>query len=256
MTDVNLPVPIHSRGSSTEVAVREAPGGFEIGGEDIRPPRMKVCQDPKTQAANFGDVFVQTSSDDPNPVVIQDNADVPAGILTDPVRFYCHSSRRGVNFYMPEHPDAGYNGMVLGPWHVTVAEFLRGFPHEIDATKVYRKYDFLLTVPDYPALPVQFLMASSWGGAAAAELNKQIRLIQAKGGTVSDFPFQVQFRSTNNDKGTFMKAFVGVGDVPQGTVEEDQEVVEEHATLLPQARLEDDGVPSTGHMEQPGPDLS
>ncbi|MGH9961221.1 MAG: hypothetical protein ACREBC_29540, partial [Pyrinomonadaceae bacterium] len=98
MNPLNLPAPIHEREGSTALAAPSAQPSFEISGEDIRPPRLKVCQDPKTQAASFGDVFVQDSTDDPNPTIIQENnvggqGGVPIGDLTEPIRFYAHASR-------------------------------------------------------------------------------------------------------------------------------------------------------------------
>jgi hypothetical protein len=252
----NLPDPVHNREQGTALAVPQAPTGFEIGGEDIRPPRLKICQDPKTQNAEFGDVFVQTSKDDPSPVIVQKNKGLGKGELSEPLRFYAHASRRGVNFYMPEHPDAGFNGMVLGPWHTTVAQFLATFPHAIDPTKVYRKYDFVLTVPEYPELPVQLLLASSAGGAAAAELNKLIRMLQNKGQDPTEVPFQLQIRSTQNAKGTFFKSFIGLGQVDAATVAADQEIVQEHALLLPNARLVDEDASNEPVQATDAPDLS
>jgi len=238
----NLPAQVHTREAGTAVAVSQAPGAgqFEIGGEDIRPPRLKICQDPKTQPAGFGDLFVQDSKDDPHPSIIQDNSGLSRGELSEPVRFYALSSRRGVNFRMPSHPDAGYNGMVLGPWGVTVPQFLATFPHRIEPKDVYRKYDFVLSVPDYPELPVQFLLNSSAGGPAAAELNKLIRMRQQRGEDPTVVPFGLQVRQVDKGDYTFFKVYIGLADVPASTVEEDQAIVEEHKSLLPNAVLVDE----------------
>lgn len=257
MTDTpNLPAPLHQREGSQALAVPQAPSGFEIGGEDIRPPRLKVCQDTKTQNAGYGDIFVQVEKGDPSPTIIQDNSKLAKGELSEPLRFYALASRRGVNFRMPEHPDAGYNGMVLGPWHCTVAQFLATFPHNIDPKDVYRKYDFVLTVPDYPELPVQFLMASSAGGAAAAELNKLIRMAQQRGQDPNTIPFGLQVRSINKGEYTYMKVSIGVADVPAATVEADQEIVQEHLLLLPRATLVDDDDGSSDSAATEAPSLS
>lgn len=259
MTDgPNLPAQVHTREASTALATQQPPSGFEIGGEDIRPPRLKICQDPKTQAAGFGDVFVQDSKDDPNPIVVQDNAGLSKGELSEPIRFYALASRRGVNFRMPQHPDAGYNGMVLGPWHVTIPQFLATFPHDIEPKDVYRKYDFVLTVPDAPELPVQFLLNSSAGGAAAAELNKLIRMRQQRGEDPTVVPFQLQVRQIDKGEYTFFKAYIGLADVPASQVETDLELVEEHKQLLPNAVLVDEA-PEGEAAEAVGgstPDLS
>lgn len=256
MTDVTLPAPVHTRETGTALATPEAPTGFEIGGEDIRPPRLKVCQDPKTQAANFGDIFVQTAKDDPNPAIVQDNSKLGKGDLSEPLRFYALASRRGVNFHMPEHPDAGFNGMVLGPWHTTVAQFIATFPHPIDPTKVYRKYDFVLTVPDYPDLPVQFLLASSAGGAAAQELNKLIRMSQQRSEDPTTTPFALRVRSVSKNSYTYMKTYIGLADVPAKQRLADSEIVEEHRAVLPQARLADEGAEPTPTATTDAPDLS
>lgn len=240
MTEVNLPEQVHQR-PGTDLAHAAAGGsGFEIGGEDIRPPRLKVCQDPKTQAAGYGDIFVQDSKDDPTPTILQDNSKLPKGQLSEPIRFYALSSRRGVNFKMPEHPDATYNGMVLGPWHTTVAQFLATFPHRINAKDVYRKYDFVLSVPDFPELPVQFLLASSAGGGAASELNKLIALLQREGKDPTGVPFALQVRSVDKGDYTFMKSFITLADVPASVIEDDLEILNEHRALAPQAVLSDD----------------
>jgi hypothetical protein len=259
MTEVSLPEPVHTREQSQALAVPQAPTGFEIGGEDIRPPRLKICQDPKTQAATFGDLFIQDSKDDPHPTIIQDNSKLTKGTLSDPIRFYALASRRGVNFHMPEHPDAGFNGMVLGPWHTTVAQFMAVFPHAIDPQKVYRKYDFVLTVPDFPELPVQFLLASSAGGAAAAELNKLIRMAQQRGEDPTEIPFALQVRQVDKGEYTFMKAYINLADVPQEQVASDLEIVEEHRSLLPRATLADEGQEPEGTTNAEAtdvPDLS
>lgn len=246
----NLPEQMHApRSTAVAAPAASVPGAFDLDGQDIRLPRLKVgqTQTPSVieRLVEYGDVFIQRTRDDAEPTILQRNGELGPSELSDPIRFYVHGVRRGVNFRQPGHPDANSNGMVLGPWNVTVLDFIEQNP-AIDPTEVYRKYDYTLTVPEYQALPVMFLMASSWGGPAASDLNTQIQLLRNAGSDVTEVPFRVQFKGVRNDKGAFMKAFVGIADVSEGDKETDLTVVRSHKLLLPHAIIEDEDGPTEG----------
>jgi hypothetical protein len=258
----NLPEQMHApRSTGTAVAVPQQTDAFDLGGQDIRLPRMKVgqTQSPAVteKIVQYGDVFVQRSKDDAEPVVLQENGELGMGELSDPIRFYIHGVRRGVNYIDPSNPNAGQNGMVLGPWGLSVLEFIQANP-SIDPSRVYRKYDYTITLPDFELLPVAFLMASSWGGSAASDLNTTIQLQRSQGVDPTTLAFRVQFKPIRNDKGAFMKAFVGLAKVSAKDKEKDQELVAQHALLLPNAVIDaaDEGEDAAGFPTTNAPSVA
>lgn len=253
----NLPEQMHAP-SSTDLTSRPQAGAYDLDGQDIRLPRLKVGQSQtpavKQKLAREGDIFVVRNQDDQEPTIVQDNSDLSPSDLSDPVVFYVHSVRRGVNFKDPGNPNAKFNDLVLGPWGVTVLEFIQRNP-QIDPSGVYRKYDYVITLPDYPALPVAFVMASSWGGSAASDLNTAIQLQRAAGADILSVPFRLQVKTTTKGDNSFMKAFVGLASRTKAQQKTDAELVQAHAKLLPNAVIEDDegetGAPQAAPAAQP-----
>lgn len=238
----NLPEQMHAPRSTAVGRPAEA-GNFDLDGQDIRLPRLKVGQSQtpavKQKNAREGDIFVVRNQDDQEPVIVQDNSELSPSDLSDPVVFYVHSVRRGVNFKDPGNPAAKFNDLVLGPWGVSVLEFIQANPN-IDPSGVYRKYDYVITLPTYEALPVAFVMASSWGGSAASDLNTAIQLQRAAGVDIKTLPFRLQVKQTTKGDNTFYKAFVGLAKVAEKDKKAHQELVQQHAILLPNAVIEDD----------------
>lgn len=241
MTD-NLPEAMHApRTTAVTPATQVGGTDYDLDGQDIRLPRAKVGQKQSPavndKLADYGDFFVQRSKDDAEPTILQRNGELALGQMSDPSRFYVHGVRRGVNYKDPDNPDAGPNGMVLGPWGCSLLEFIQNNPG-IDPVGVYKKYDYTITLPNYPSLPVAFLLASSWGGAAASELNTMIQLQRSQGTDVSTLAFRVQFKPVRHTKGDFMKAFTGLSAVSAKDKASDLEVVEQHKLLLPSAVID------------------
>jgi hypothetical protein len=238
----NLPEQMHAPRSTALGAPAQA-GNYDLDGQDIRLPRLKVGQSMtpavKQKNAREGDIFVVRNQDDQEPVIIQDNSELPVSDLSDPVVFYVHSVRRGVNFKDPGNPAAKFNDLVLGPWGVSVLEFIQANP-QIDPSGVYRKYDYVVTLPGYSALPVAFVMASSWGGSAASDLNTAIQLQRAAKVDIPTLPFRLQVKQATKGDNTYYKAFVGLAKVPAKDKAAHQELVQQHAILLPNAVIEDD----------------
>lgn len=252
----NLPEQVH--GSSTEVAVRANPNsGFDLlDGSMIRLPRMKFAQMISRVVARelvpYGAVYVVTSQDDEEPSILRPAAKL--GELTKPLRFYVLGVRPGWSYTDLQgnlaRTNPGRSGIAPYPDLTLVKDG--------DSKKVRRTYDYTLALPDYPELPVMFIMHGKWGGQSAQQINTRIKLLQSQGKDPSQFAFKLSSRKTEDAKGAFAAAVVGSMAVPAKDVEGDLALVASHLEILGANNVvipDEDAEPSYNHAPVDAPSL-
>lgn len=228
----NLPEQLHQR-PGTEVARRY--GGSDdaaLDAGDILIPRMKIGQKISRvvddQPELYAAILILTSRDDNEPEVL---APAPAKgeKVGNAVRFYIHGDP--LKAWSWTQPDKTLGRSQFYPDLALV--------ENQDPRKVRRTYDYLVTVPDYPMLPVRFLMHGAWGGQAAKAINTQILLARQQGIEIHTIPFKLQARKTSSPQGgqerPYTQALVAVEKIDgksKAQYEKDQELVKAHITLV------------------------
>jgi hypothetical protein len=243
-----LPEQAHQRG--TAVAVPNTDDPYALDQSMVQLPRLYLAQYQtkafKRKLVDFGAIFAAIGAEDASPAVLAE-AEEP---LTKPVRFYVHRLMQGFNY--AENPDDLKN-LTFGHRGMTYGEALGRAGG--DPRRVFQKVDYTLTIPDYPVLPVLFLMTGKWGGQPSRWINTQIGIAKQEGRNPRDIAFQIQARPTHNDKGDFVEAVVGIANVKAAQKAKDQEAVERHAELLSTVAVVDPGeaadVPTAVATEAP-----
>lgn len=222
----SLPEQVHRRPGSAVATVSAPSTGLDAG--DILIPRMKIAQMISRVVADeivpYGAIYVSASRDDMEPEIV---AKAPGkGEVGDPVRFYVLGDpRKGWSWTQPdgelgrgsEYPDLR---LVKGN----------------DPRMVRRTYDYLVTLPAYPTLPVRFLMHGAWGGQAAKQLNTQLLLQRQRGVESHTVAFSLRARKTSSPQGgqerPYVQAVIGVDKVAAKDKAADVELVESHLDLV------------------------
>lgn len=220
----NLPEQVHRR-PGTAVSTARAPESDGLDANDILVPRMKIGQKTSRDVLEYGAVYVLASRDDMEP---QQLAAPPApGELGDPIRFYVHGDPRKGWSWTP----AVEGGEWRGPNYPDLRDV-----KEREPRYVRRTYDYLVTLPDYPMLPVMFIMHGQWGGQAAKQINTSLLLNRQKGIESNTVAFKLQAKKTSSPKGgqerPFIRAIVGLDKVPAKDKVADLELVKAHAELV------------------------
>lgn len=223
MSTDNLPEQQYQRG--TDVARRQGASSDALDEGDIIIPRMKIGQKTSRDVLEYGAVHVLESRDTMEP---QQVAAAPAaGELSDPVRFYVHGDPRKGWSWTPKQEGGDWRG--------------KDYPDlalvkDNDPRYVRRTYDYLLTLPEYPMLPVMFIMHGQWGGQSAKQINTQLLLNRQKGIESHTIAFKLQTKKTTSPKGgqdrPFVQAVVALDTVPAKDKAKDQELVESHRALI------------------------
>lgn len=221
----NLPEQAHGTAVATTQSVSEA---YAIDQSMVKLPSLYLAQFSskafKARLVSFGDVYVGLGADDPEPVIVGAAAE---DSLSAPARFYVHTVAAG---YQVADKDANYGKRSLFP-PITYAQALREAGG--DPRNVFLQTHLSLTVPDYPLLPVRFIMGSRWGGSSARWINTQIALAIQQQKRPLDMAFQIQTRPTTDKSGNdFVDAVVGFAKVAAKQAAADQELVAMHADLL------------------------
>lgn len=225
----NLPEQLHAR-PGTDVARRYGGSDSEhLDAGDILIPRMKLAQLISRVVADrivdFGAIYILQSRDDMEPWVLAE-APKRGEDVGEPVRFYLHGEpRKGWSWRDPE------KRLGRGPKYPNLGLVLNQDPRE-----VRRTYDFLLTVPEYPRLPVRFLMHGQWGGQSAKQLNTELVLTRQSGRAIHEVPFTLRTKMTSSPQDgqerPFVAAIVGVAKVAAKDRKADLEVVQSHIDLV------------------------
>lgn len=233
-----LPAQMHAPGSA--VAARpQAAGNDTLDANDVRLPRLKLAQmiskAVENGVVNYGDIFVSHGQDDMEPVVLAEGPK-KGDLSSPPVIFYVLGVQKGYSYSDPN----GRLGRTLDGSYPNLS-LVKGQ----DPKNVRRTYDYLLVVPEYPDLPVKFIMHGAWGGQAAKSLNTRLVLAQQKGIPQHEVPFKLQVQKTENDRGAFARAIVAPADVPAKDREAHQALVQDFLGLVASANVSavDDDVP-------------
>lgn len=218
----NLPEQMYQR-PGTAVATVNSDEGLNRG--DILIPRMKLGQKTSRDVLAYGGVYVLTSRDDMDPQLLASPA--ASGELGDPVRFYVHGD-----------PIKGWSWKPAqkgGEWRGRDYPDLR-LVEEQDPRNVRRTYDYLITLPEFPMLPVMFIMHGQWGGQAAKMINTQLLLSRQKGLESHTIAFKLQAKKTSSPRDgqerPFVQAIVAVDAVKAKDKTADLELVESHRALI------------------------
>lgn len=253
----SLPEQVHQR-PGTEVARRDYGGSDSaaLDAGDILIPRMKLAQMISRvvadSVATYGDVYVVASRDDMEPMIL---AKAPAkGQLGQAVRFYVHGDpRKGWSWTQPD------NSLGRGREYPPMS-LVKGS----DPKNVRRTYDYLITTPDYPMLPVRFLMHGAWGGQSAKAINTQLLLSRQQGVESHTIAFKLQVKKTSSmrdgQEQNYVQAIIGLDKVSAKDKKADLEIVESHRALLGSAANvreldEDDTSPTSAASPVDAPDL-
>lgn len=224
MEAANLPEQMYQR--STAVAVHGSDAGLDAG--DILIPRLKLAQlisrVVSDELVPYGAIYVTASRDDMEPVIIAKAG--AKGEPSEPVRFYVLGDpRKGWSWTQPD------GELGRGPDYPDLR-----LVRDDDPRNVRRTYDYLVTLPTYPILPVRFLMHGAWGGQAAKQLNTQIVLKRQQGVEPHTLAFKLQSRKTSSPQGgqerPFVQAIVGLDKVAAKDKQKDLELVEQHLDLI------------------------
>ena len=233
----NLPEQLHQRPGTAVGAPVEAPYRIDneerLTSNDILLPRMKLVQKMSRvlddELAEYGAVYVYMGNDDMEPSVI---AAAPAkGELGPAVRFYTMGDpRKGWSWTRPD------NSLGRGQSYPNL-----GWVINQDPRKVNRTYGYLLALPDYPMLPVGFLMYGSWGGDGAKFINSQRVLARKRGDDPDLIPFKLQTYKTSNKQGKseqpFVKAIIGLDKVAAKDRQKGVDLVESLRDLVGQSNV-------------------
>lgn len=219
-----LPEQMHSR--STAVATRGVDTTEDALDErDILIPRMKIGQKMSREVLEYGGIYVLASREDMEPQQIV--APPAPGELGEAVRFYVHGNPRKGWSWKP--------AVEGGEWRSKDYPDLR-LVEDQDPRKVRRTYDYLITLPDYPELPVMFIMHGQWGGQGAKTINTQLLTARSKGLDSHTIAFKLQARKTSSPKGgqerPFVQAIVGLDKITAKDKASDLELVESHRLMI------------------------
>lgn len=225
-TEITLPE--QQYGPGTALATRPIESeGLDQG--DILIPRMKIAQMISSVVANeiadYGAIFVVTSRDDMEPEIL---AAAPAkGEMGEPVRFYVHGDPRKGWSWKPAEQGGEWRGREYPDLRLVQGQ---------DPRQVRRTYDFLVTLPQFPMLPVRFLMTGAWGGQAAKQINTQLLLKRQQGVPTATIAFKLQAKKTSSPKDgqerPFVQAIVGLDKVAAKDHGKDLELVNSHTELI------------------------
>jgi hypothetical protein len=222
-----LPEQMHAP-TSTAVAVS---GGVNQGldASDVRLPRLKFAQYMSKVVTRklvpYSDIYVTQGAEDEEPVIVAEGTG-ELGKLSKPLRFYVHGEpRKGFSYTDPQNDlaisrDGSYPNLSL--------------VKNQDPSNVRRTYDYLVTVPAYPDLPVMFLMHGKWGGQTAKQLNTRLVLAKSQGIDPSTIAFKLQTKPAEADKGPYSAAVIGIDKVAAKDKSKDQALVQQHAGLVQQ----------------------
>jgi hypothetical protein len=224
----NLPEQVHRRpGTEVAVSAQSSGGGLDAG--DILIPRLKLAQGISgvvtSRIVDYGAIFVAASRDDLEPEVMAE-APPKGEQIGKAVRFYVLGDpRKGWSWTQPD------NELGRGSEYPDL-RFVKGN----DPRNVRRTYDYLITLPAYPTLPVRFLMHGAWGGQAAKQLNTQLLLQRQKGVESHTVAFKLQARLTSSPSGgqerAYVQAIIGLDKVAAKDKASDLELVESHLDLV------------------------
>jgi len=231
----NLPEQVHGTSvTATSQAQQEA---YNIDQSMVKLPSLYLAQYSskafKARRVEFGDIYVALGAEDPEPLVVGKGSEDG---LSTPVRFYVHNVAPGYQV-VDETANYGKRSLRLG---TTYAQALRESGG--DPRNVFLQTFMTLTVPEYPLLPVRFIMGSRWGGNAARWINSQISMALMQKKRPLDMAFSIQTRPAHNDSGDFVDAVVGFAKVTAKQSKDDQTFVDSHAILLSSGNvdIEDD----------------
>lgn len=230
-----LPEQLHApRTASTAVATTAPTGpgvGFDaLGAQDVRLPRMKFAQGISgavtDRLVEFGAIYVAFGKDDPEPVTIAKPG--ARGEAGPEVQFHVLGATPGWS-YTDTQGDLGrvrprQDGEVPYPDLSLVKDS--------DPRNVRRTYDYLLSVPDYPDLPVMFLMHGKWGGESSKTINTRIKMAQVGGKNPSELTFAISAKGTKSDKGAFMQSQVRLVELKAKDLAAHRELIEFHLALV------------------------
>lgn len=222
----NLPAQIHG----SQVAERGYGGSdsAELDADDILIPRLKVGQKTSKVVDDrsdlYGALYVLRSRDDLAPTVLADAP--PKGELGKEVRFYVHGlPRKAWSWTRPD------KSLGRGQNYPLLSDVEGG-----DPKKVRRTYDYLVTLPDFPLLPVRFLMHGAWGGQPAKQMNTDLMLARQMGQDPSEIAFRLQTRKTSNSQGgqeqPYTQVLVGTATLSKAEQKKDRELVLRHQALV------------------------
>lgn len=248
----NLPVQAHG----SQVANRNYGGSdsAELDADDILIPRLKVGQKTSKVVDDrgelYGALYVLRSRDDLDPTVL---AEAPAkGEIGKEVRFYVHGlPRKAWSWTRPD------KSLGRGQEYPPLSDVEGGDPR-----KVRRTYDYLVTLPDFPLLPVRFLMHGAWGGQPAKQMNTDLVLARQMGQESSEIAFRLQVRKTSNSQGgqeqPYSQVLVGQAKLTKAEKAKDQELVARHAALVGSgnvSELDDSDTASQGTQASSAPSI-
>lgn len=224
MSDSTLPEQMHRRPGTEVVARGDASASLDAG--DILIPRMKIGQKTSRDVLDYASISVLASRDDMEPEVLA----APPGkgeTVGTPVRFYVQADPIKGWSWKPAEEGGTWRGKDYPDLRLVEGN---------DPRNVRRTYDYLLTLPAYPMLPVRFIMHGAWGGQAAKQLNTQLLLMRQKGIESHTVAFKLQARKTSSPSGgqerPYVQAVVGMDTVPAKDKANDLELVELHRSLV------------------------
>lgn len=254
----NLPEQLHARPGTEVGTTVQAPyridNDAELNANDILLPRIKLVQKmsrvSELEGVDYGAVYVYLGRDDMEPTIL---AGAPAkGDLGEPVRFYVlDDPRKGWSWTRPD------NTLGRGAEYPPL-----GWVINQDPRKVNRTYSYLLTIPEYPSLPVGFLMYGAWGGDGARFINTQRVLARRAGEDPNLIAYRLQAMKTakpvQGSEQPFVKAIVGFDKVDAKDKAADIELVQSHSAIVGSSNVtvsEEDIVPQADAEATAVPDL-
>lgn len=252
-TAANLPEQAYSRPGTVATTNPQHDDGLDAG--DILIPRMKLAQKISgvvdNELVEYGAIYVASGSDDMNPQTIAKAAG--KGDVGPAVRFYVHGEPRKGWSWVRDDKSLG-----RGPQYPDLRD-VKGQ----DPRNVRRTYDYLVTLPAYPDMPVRFLMHGQWGGQAAKQINTQLLLNRQRGVETHTVAFKLQARKTSSPQGgqerPFVQAVVGLDKVPAKDKAADAALVESHRALIGASanvsEVPDEAPPARGATATDAPSL-
>ena len=221
-----LPEQAHT---GAEVATRQADDPYALDASMITLPQLLFGQYQskafKARKVEYGDVFVGLGAADPKPNIIAKGGD-PLG---EPVRFYVHQVRTAFDIQVDPDDKKSKRGIRIGSTYGDALAQVDG-----DPTRVWQKFVYRLTLPDYPTLPVVF-----WAGGLTAKaarwVNSQIGIARQEGKSneeIRQIAFQVQTKPQSNKNGDFVVGEFGFANVKAAQAEKDHALIEAHADTL------------------------
>jgi len=207
----------------------------ETTAEDISLPRIKVGENQSDRVGNkkdpvfYGDIFTETSNDDPSPTVLAKGGDGVGDVTDPPILFYMLAPVR-ISYSWNDKDSNEF--VVAGSKDPRTIAQLEAFGHKGSDKWIPRKgYNLLVALPEFPdestARQVPFkLLLKGMSSQAYRHLDTELRKSGADAGGYWNIPFHLTAKQSKKGTYNFNVWQVARADIPDKLAAEYRPLVE------------------------------